>query len=342
MIYRSSSSAYTTARLVTGRRERREVYLGMVESAILYGVLGAVVNGLRVGSLYGLMALGLTLIFRVTKVPNFAYAEYITYGAYAAYLAAIAAGAGGAGLVAALIIAVFVGAAAALASDEIAFKPLWKRGATPLHLLVASIGVGLVLRYSLLAVAASAAGLLEAALPVRSATILSIGGIVSVETSHLLAVGAAVVFAAALHWLFTRTRTGKAMRATASNPVLARVTGINIYAIRRITWLIGGGLAGFAGFVYAYYYYVNPESGWLMLLWIFAAATMGGFTFYGSIVSGVLLGLAEQVVSFLANTYLGLSTAYAPVIALVALIVVLMYRPEGVIRLESLSLKRRA
>lgn len=314
----------------------------MIDSAILYGVLGAIVNGLRVGSLYGLMALGLTLIFRVTKVPNFAYAEYITYGAYAAYLAAAAAGANGVELVIALIAAVIIGAIAALASDELAFKPLWKRGATPLHLLVASIGVGLVLRYSLLAIAASAAGLLEAALPVRSSTLISIGGIVSIETSHLLAIGAATAFAIVLHWLFTRTRTGKAMRATASNPVLARVSGINIYAIRRITWLIGGGLAGFAGFVYAYYYYVNPESGWLMLLWIFAAATMGGFTFYGSIISGVLLGLAEQVISFLANMYLGLSTAYAPVIALVALIIVLMYRPEGVIRLESLSLRRRA
>ena len=314
----------------------------MFDSAILYGVLGAIVNGLRVGSLYGLMALGLTIIFRVTKIPNFAYAEYITYGAYAAYLAAMAIGAGSARLAVALIAAVFVAAAAALASDELAFKPLWKRGATPLHLLVASIGVGLVLRYSLLAVAASTAGLLEAALPVRSSTLVSIAGIVPVETSHVLAVGAAVVFAVALHWLFTRTRTGKAMRATASNPVLARITGINIYTIRRIALLIGGGLAGFAGFVYAYYYYVNPESGWLMLLWIFAAATMGGFTFYGSIISGILLGLAEQLISFLANMYFGLSTAYAPVIALATLIIVLMFRPEGIIRLEYLSLRRRA
>ncbi|OWJ53833.1 ABC transporter permease subunit [Pyrodictium delaneyi] len=96
----------------------------MVDSAILYGVLGAIVNGLRVGSLYGLMALGLTLIFRVTKVPNFAYAEYITYGAYAAYLAAVAAGANGVELVIALIAAVIIGAIAALASDELAFKPL--------------------------------------------------------------------------------------------------------------------------------------------------------------------------------------------------------------------------
>lgn len=313
----------------------------MAGSAILYGLLGAVIDGLRAGSLYGLMGLGLTLIFRVAKVPNFAYAEYVTYGAYAAYLAAAASGAGAAGLLAGLAAALAVGALAALVSDEAAFKPLWRRGATPLHLLVASIGVSLVLRYTLLAVSASTAGLLQVALPERSSVVATMGGIVSLETSHLLAIGSAVVLALALHWLFTRTRTGKAMRATASNPVLARVSGINIYNVRRLAWLIGGGLAGLSGLIYSYYYYVDPETGWFMLLWIFAAATMGGFTFYGSIISGIILGLAEQVVSFLANMYLGLSTAYAPVIALAALILVLMYRPEGVIRLEALALKKR-
>ncbi len=314
----------------------------MVDVAILYGILGALINGLRVGSLYGLMALGLTLIYRVTSIPNFAYAEYITYGAYAAYIAMTALALKGTlGLAFALAAALAVAALAALASDELAFKPLWVRGASPLHLLVASIGVGLVLRYSLLAVAGLAAGLLEASLPVRSTRLISIGGIASIETSHVLAVSAAVFFAVLLRIMFTRTKIGKAMRATASNPVLARVSGINIYLVRRVTWIIGGGLAGFAGFVYAYYYYVNPESGWLMLLWIFAAATMGGFTFYGSIISGLILGIAEQVISFLGSTYFGLNTAYSPVIALITLVIVLMYRPEGVIRLEALSLKKR-
>ncbi len=308
---------------------------------LAYGTIGAVFNGLLVGSLYGLMALGLTLIYRVTKIPNFAYAEYITYGGYAAYIAALSM-AGSSGILLAALAALAAGALIALASDELGFKILWQRGANPLQLLVASIGVGLILRYALLGVTVLllSTRFLEVATPQRSVTIFSVGGLASFTTAHALAILTAVVFALGLRIMFTRTRLGKAMRATASNPTLARISGINIYLIRRITWLIAGALAGFSGFVYAYYNVVNPESGWLMLLWIFAAATMGGFTFFGAMISGIILGLAQHLISFYGDLYLGVGAQYSPVIALVTLVLVLLFKPEGVIRMEALAVRR--
>jgi len=310
-------------------------------STIVYGTIGAIFNGLLVGSLYSMMALGLSLIYRVTNIPNFAYAEYITYGSYFAYLAA-ASIPGSTGLVIAVLTALVSSALIALASDEAGFKPLWKRGANPLQLLVASIGIGLILRYGLLGLIVLVIGsrYLEIATPERSSTIFSLGGLAPFTTAHALAISASIILAIALWLLFTRTRIGKGMRATASNPTLARVSGINIYAMRRLAWLIAGGLAGFSGFVYAYYNVVNPESGWLMLLWIFAAAIMGGFTFFGVMIAGIILGLAQHVISFYGDLYFGIGAKYSPVIALVTLVLVLLFRPEGVIRMEALAVRR--
>ncbi|MEB3806927.1 MAG: branched-chain amino acid ABC transporter permease [Desulfurococcales archaeon] len=309
--------------------------------AFIYGSIGAFFNGLLVGSLYGMMGLGLTLIYRVTKIPNFAYAEYITYGGYAA--AAIAAmKAGSLGVTAGALAALAIAAVIALVTDELGFKPLWRRGASPLHLLVASIGVGFILRYGLLGVVVLffSTRYLEVATPQRSISLVNIGGIVSITTAHVLAVLAAVILASMLWFMFTRTRIGKAMRATASNPTLARISGINIFTIRRLAWLIAGALAGFSGFVYAYYNVVNPESGWLMLLWIFAAAIMGGFTFFGTMISGIILGLAEQIISFIAQYTIGTGAQYSPLIALAIMFIVLLYKPEGVIRMEALAVRR--
>lgn len=305
---------------------------------LFIGLFKSLLDGVLIGSLYALMAVGLTLVYRVAQVPNFAHAEYITYGAYAAF--AVAAFLGG-GIFGAVVFAALAGLLLAVASDELVFKPLWARGSSPLHLLVASIGVGLVLRYCLLAVAAASAGLLQISLPERPKILAVVFGATPITTVHVAAPALALSTAILLHLLLTKTRIGKAMRATASNPVLARISGINIYAVRRVTWAISGMLAGLAGFMYAYYIAVNPESGWIALLWMFAAAIVGGFTFYGAMLSGLLLGIAEHTLSFLAYQLFGVNTAYRPAIALIIMVLVLLFKPEGLIRLQSLSLSRR-
>jgi len=301
-------------------------------------LLRSTIDGLLIGSLYALMAIGLTLVYRVTQVANFAHAEYITYGAYAGYVGVVYLHLG---LWWAVIVAMIFPAITALVSDELVFKPLWRRGSAPLHFLVASIGIGLIMRYSLLA-GAVATGELKIRLPSFPSAIYHIGGVVPVNSVHIIAPAVALVTTIILHILFTRTKLGKAMRATASNPTLARITGINIFLVRRVTWLLSGALAGLSGYIFVYYTIANPEFGWLTLLWIFAAAIMGGFTFYGTIISGIILGVAGQVIMTLAYQFLGISTSYQPAIALIVMVVVLLFKPEGVIRLQSLSLRTRA
>ena len=312
-------------------------------SVYAYAVLGGFFDGILKGSIYGLMALGLTLIMRVAKFANFAYAEYVTYAAYAAALSsALLAGSPAAFLIA-LIAAIVVGAVVSLVSDEVVFKPLWRRGADALTLLVASIGVDLFMRYGLLAglYFSNRTDLLDVTVEAPKAEWCT-GGVACFGTAGAAALLLALGIGGLLHYMFTRTRLGKAMRATASNPTLARITGIDIYQVRRVTWLLAGAIAGIAGLVYAYHTTVNVESGWAALLWMFAAAIMGGFTFYGALVSGFILGFIEALVGQLLNLTGIAGTQYSPVIALLALVLVLLYRPEGVIRLETHMLRRRA
>jgi len=200
-------------------------------------------DSLVLGSLYTMMALGLTITYKVTRVPNFAHAELVTVGSYAGV---VAVNAWGGGLAQALVLAFAASAAVALAADELVFKPLFKRGATPLHLLVASIGVGLVIRY-VLAILANVYNMLSVKSDLLADTLVSFGPGANLTTLHLWVPAATAATVVALHLLFTRTRIGKGMRAMASNFDLARVSGIRTAMVRRVTWVLAGGLAGVAG-----------------------------------------------------------------------------------------------
>jgi len=204
---------------------------------------GPLLDSLLLGSLYTIMALGLTITYKVTKIPNFAHAEFVTVGSYAGI---VAVNVWGRGLAEALLLAVAASAGVALLADELVFKPLFRRAATSLHLLVASIGVGLVVRY-VLSILASAAGILSAKSDLLATTLVSVGPGANLTTLHLWIPAATASAVVALHVLFTRTRIGKGMRAMASNFDLARVSGIPTARVRRITWILAGGLAGVAG-----------------------------------------------------------------------------------------------
>src|SRR5437773_1654246 len=247
-----------------------------------------------IGSLYALMALGLTLTYAVAKIPNFAHAEYVTVGAYTAafvtiaFVGAITLGGSGAAaaIVAAFALAFVVAAAIALLSDELVFRPLFRRAATSLHLLVASIGVGLIIRYALSLLVAPYDFLVVT--PRIGKDLIRLPGgealaVAGAPVTNLLAGAIPTTFGivAALHLLLTRTRIGKGMRAMASNFDLARVAGIKTTNVRRFTWLLAGALAGVGGAFWVIDVPGTPEMGWGILLWMFAASILGGFTSFG-------------------------------------------------------------
>ncbi len=277
------------------------------------------------GSLYALMALGLTMTYKVTRIPNFAHAEMLTVGAY---IATVAINFFGAGPLEALVLAFGLTAGLAVAIDELVFKPLFNRGATPLHLLVASIGVGLVVRY-VLSIFADIYNILSVKADVVVEPVAYIG-YGALTTLHLMVLPTAVSVVIILHMMLTGTKLGKAMRATASNFDLARASGIRTALIRRITWVIAGGLAGIAGTFWAIYSPISPEVGWRTLLWIFAASILGGFvSFYGTIAGAYIVGFAENMGISAMNRWFGVDVAYKPLIALAIIVAVFLLRPTG-------------
>jgi len=280
------------------------------------------------GSLYTMMALGLTLTYKVTKIPNFAHAEYVTIGAYATVVMVNRFGFVGVAGVLAVVVSFLAAAGVALGVDELVFKPLFRRGASPLHMLVASIGAGLVLRY-IVFIGADLGNLLSEKANLSAKTVWVIGN-GSVSTLHLTIVPTVAGIVIVLHVLFVGTRVGKGMRAMASNFDLARVSGINTTFIRRLTWILAGGLAGVAGAFWAIHNPVTPELGWRALLWIFAASILAGLTsFYGTIAGGYIVAAAENFGISLLNRAYGVDVGYKPMIALAIIVAVFLIRPTG-------------
>jgi len=277
-------------------------------------------NSAITGSLYLLGSVGLTLTYGLSKFPNFAYAELITAGAFFGYLFAEQFGLG---FFAALIISFVLGGILAFLSYRGIFQPLLSRGSSLIHLMVASIGLGYVVRHSL--------GAAWGWSPSYFSTAWSFWNIgpLRISSLWLWLIFTAVALALGMHLLLTYTKIGRAMRASSSNPELALASGINVNQVIWITWFISGGLAAIAGMFRAADTQIWPMTGWDIILPIFAVTILGGIgNYYGAIVAAFIIGLVENFgVVFLIT--MGLSTEYRVAIAFLILIGTLILRPQG-------------
>ncbi len=277
-------------------------------------------NSAITGSLYLIGATGLTLTYGLSKFPNFAHAEFITLGAFIGYWVAEQLGLG---FPLALVIAFIISGIVGILCYRGIFQPLAKRGATIIHLMVASIGLGFVLRYSMGAIWSWKPRYFAITWPTYDIGPIRIVGL------WLWLILAAVAIALVMHFVLMQTKIGKAIRATSSNPELALASGINIDRVILITWFIGTGLAAIAGIFRAADTQVWPLTGWDIVLPIFAVAILGGIgNFYGSIAAAYIIGLVENlgVVALVAS---GISTEYRAAVAFVILIITLIIKPQG-------------
>jgi len=305
-------------------------------------LLDSLFRSLQVGSLYALMAVGLTLTFAVLRLPNFAHAELITVGAYVALVVSLYVS--GNPLVvmgAAFVVAALV----ALVSHRIVFRPLAKLNTSMYTLILASFALGLILRYTLFLLAdrydlfdKRIAVPLEIWFRNEQFTITNIFFWV-VPTSIGLVLG--------LSLLLNYTPLGREMRALADNFSLAKVIGIPVERVHDLTWLLVGGMAGVAGALWGIYTWVNPTMGWLAVLSVFAATVLGGMTsFPGTILGAYLVALSENTVMqilngpyevfFPGNSVLkflngewSLDFSFKPAIPFVIIVLVLLVRPQG-------------
>ena len=276
-----------------------------------------VFNGLNFGLLLALAAIGLSLIYGTTGLNNFAHAEMVTFGALMALTFSTFVP-----LWAAIIIALVLSGAFGFTLDTGIWRPLRRKGVGLIPMMIVSIGLSLALRYTYQLFYGGE----TRQLPLSDSPDINIGAI-SLSATDFLSMGISVVVLAAVAFFLLRTRIGKATRAVSDNPSLAAASGIDVDRVIRIVWIVGGTLAGLSGILWAYFRPgVSWDMGFQILLLIFAAVTLGGLgTAFGALVGSLIVGFFVEI-----------STLWIPsdmkyVGALVVLILVLLFRPQGIL-----------
>jgi len=290
-------------------------------------ILQNVLNALQWGSFYALIALGYTLVYGVLRLINFAHGDVFMVGAYISYFLAGFLLAPAIGLSPALTFVVIVPLTMALTSlvgvtlERVAYRPLRRKGAHRLYVVITALMCGLILEYSNLAVL----GASRLKFPeLIEKQIWNLGGITVTNLKVLVIVAAILVFIF-LQWVVTRTRIGMAMRGISYDKFAIPFMGIPIDTIIVFTFVLGSGFAGLAGLLFAMSYPVlEPFMGMLIGWKAFIAAVVGGIgDIKGAFVGGFLLGFIEVgVVSVFPSTYRDL-------FAFTILLLILWMKPTG-------------
>lgn len=292
-------------------------------------LLSLFVRGVLLGGTLALGAVGVTLVYAVLKMANFAHGDTMTVGAYIGLFIMALLPAGpplapfsfGYEFLVALVIVVPLVGLLAYGLDRLAFRPLRARRAQPVMFAMAALGLAFGLR-SLVYLFWGADFTFFYTGRARKAVELFAG--VRVRPDQLFILGLAFVLIVGVYLLLERTKIGKAMRATADNPDLARVSGIDTNRVILWTWLIGGGLAAAGGMLYALDVQLRPEMGWWLLLPLFAAVILGTLgNAYGALAGAFIIGIVWQMSSVFINP------TYGHGIAFLVMVLVLLFRPEG-------------
>lgn len=302
-------------------------------------------NSLLFSNTLVMLAVGLTLTYLTTKVPNFAHGSLAMVGAYSLFtIAAIVFGQQlnnyqlgkplGLGFTAAFI----GGAIAGLLQYLLVLRPLQRRGSTPLGLMIATLGVDLIL----IGVLNIFADILRGMNPItgsardwrlKAYVIQNVAGLsLGVWISFGIMIGSLL----ALYLLLTRTRFGIAMRASIENPALAQVLGVNVDLVNMVAWLLAGGLAGLAGGMMAFVQRINPATGSIEVVAVFAASIVGGLhSLLGAVVGGYVVGLSETLLTKILGDLTGIDlVAYKRAVPLIFIIVTLLVAPEGIMGVD--------
>lgn len=301
-----------------------------IERRLITWIVNSLLRSILMGSLYALMALGLTLTIAVIKLPNFAHAELITVGAYVAAILTFVTD----NIIIVAIGSAIVGTSVALVCHRVVYRPLAKRGATRFMLVLASFAVGLVIRY-IIFLWGSATNLLEvkSRIPVR--VVASIGG-VRITNIFVWSVPLAIASVTFLYIFLTHTRIGKCMRAISTNESLSRIVGVNVDKVIDVTWVIVGGLTGVSGAFLAIYITTTPLIGWTVILEVFTALVLGGLTSVsGAMIGGYVVGSSENIVMDVLYRFLGVELTYKPIIPFIILVMTLLFSPRGLMGLLS-------
>ena len=281
-----------------------------------------IINGIALGSIIALGAVGLTLTYGILRLSNFAHGDYMTLGAFIAWMLNVSK----IPVLSNIWISMLIGIVATVGVALLAEAVLWQRmrrvRATSTTLIIISIGLALFLRNGILLIWGGEAKLYN--LPISEA--IDLFG-VKIKFYNLVVFGLAIVAISGLHFLLQNTKIGKAMRAVADDIDLARVTGIDVEQVVLWTWIISASLTGLGGQMYGLVTSVRPDMGWFLIMPMFAAVTLGGIgNPYGAIAGAFIIGIAQEVSVPIVGSQ------YKLAVALILMVLTLLFRPQGLFK----------
>jgi len=294
-----------------------------------------IVYGLVLGSIISLGAIGLTLVYGIIRFANFAHGDFLSAGAYIALflVTGLLAWIGvpdntfgaisiGWRMLIAFPFSMLIVGCVAIVLDRILYRKLREKRSGPVIFAMSSLGAAFILRMIIL-ILWGGDSLFYRPRVLRPAIELPLG--IKIRSDQILIVLVVCLLISLLHLFLQKTKMGKAMRATADNMELARVSGIDTERIIIWTWGIGGALAAAGGILYGIDVQLHPYMGWNFLIPLFAATILGGIgNMYGALVGGLVIGVAQQVsTAFLMPTY-------KPAVAFMVMIIILLVRPRGI------------
>ena len=298
-------------------------------------LLQQIINGLVLGSMYALIALGYTMVYGIINLINFAHGEVLMVGALTSWAIIVTAQESLPGLpgwvllIVALLISCVVTSSLNFVIEKVAYRPL--RNSPKLAPLITAIGMSILLQTLAMIIFKPNHKSFPSLLPTAP---IDVAGAVITPT-QIMILGVTAVSLAVLMYLVNYTRLGRAMRATAENPRVAALMGVKPDTVISATFVIGAVLATIAGVMYASNYgTVQHTMGFLPGLKAFTAAVFGGIgNLTGAVVGGVLLGLIESIGSGYIGDLTGglLGSHYTDIFAFIVLIVVLTLRPSGLL-----------
>lgn len=285
---------------------------------LVTSILEQLINGLRTGSIYALIALGYTMVYGIAKMINFAHGDIIMVGAYSLYVFV--------GMLEllvplAIILTIVVCAILGMTIEKIAYKPL--RKAPPLAVLITAIGMSYFLQ--------SAALLIFKATPIPFGSVINVPslrlGSITISGTTIVILAVTTVAMIVLTLFINKTKAGSAMRAVSEDKDAAELMGINVNGTISLTFAIGSGLAAVAGILYICQYpSLIPTLGALPGIKAFVAAVLGGIgSIPGAMLGGIILGIIES----LSKAYI--STKLADAIVFSVLVIVLLVKPSGLL-----------
>jgi branched-chain amino acid transport system permease protein len=280
------------------------------------------INGLSLGSIYALIALGYTMVYGIVLLINFAHGDILMVGAYAGYFVLIKLGVSPLPIVFAFMFAIAVCAAFGVTIERLAYKPL--RSAPRLNSLITAIAVSLILQNGARVIPFIGANPRQFPHPPTYNVNL---GPISISNIQIIVIAVSAVLMIALQYIIVHTKHGKAMRAVSFDGQAASLMGISVDRTISFTFALGSALAAAGGILFAFAYpQISPMMGAMPGLKAFVAAVLGGIgSVPGAMLGGIVLGIAETLTKGF------ISSQYADAVSFTILIIILLVKPTGIL-----------